>query len=89
MVGGRFLANTRTAASAWAAVVKEEVAVVAVVEEVGEVAVVVVLPLLHRCRPPARSSRPRSPILQKPRTARRIRHYHRSRPRITQNTPYS
>jgi hypothetical protein len=68
-----------------------EVAVVEEVEEVVEEVVEeeVVLPPLHRCHPPARSSRPRSPILQKPRTARRIHQYHRSRPRITQNTHYS
>jgi hypothetical protein len=112
--GDQPVANTRAAASVWAAAVEkvvvvavgevavvEEVVVVAVgevavVEEVvvvavGEVAVVeeVVLPLLPRCPPPARSSHPRSPILQKPRTVRRIRQYHRNRPRITQNTPYS
>jgi hypothetical protein len=67
---GRFLANTRTAASVW--VVAVVAVVVVVVEEV-------VLPPLHRCHPPARSSHLRSHSNLGPQTARRIRHYHHRR----------
>jgi hypothetical protein len=84
---GRFLANTRAADSAWVAAAVVAVAVGEVVVE--ELVEEVVLPPLPRCRPPARSSHLRSHPNLTPLTARRIRQYHRSRPRITQNTPYS
>ncbi len=56
---GRFLANTRTAASSWAAAVVVE----AVVGAVGAVVAVVVL-RLPLCPLPARSSPPESPPSQ-------------------------